>query len=123
MIEIYNRDPNDPNYKEGVLEVTDPIEICVGQLKMALLTNHGEVLGDPSFGISLDRLVFSLELSEASIRNEIRTHLQVYVPLFYTLGGKFDIKFYQGTMRDIALLDFFIPSYSSDSPLITLQLT
>jgi hypothetical protein len=121
MIEIYNRDPNDPMYKENVLEVTDPVEICIGQLKMCLLTNREEVLGDPSFGLSLEYLLFDLDLSEQSIRSRIMGHLRNYVPLFQELGGTFEIKFYQGTLRDIAIFDFYIPASSSESPIITLR--
>jgi hypothetical protein len=123
MIEIYNRDPGDFGYKEGIIETTDPIEICIGQLKMLLLTNKGEVLGDPEFGISLDELVFSLELSETSIKKEIDFQINTYCPLFYELSGYFDLKFYQGTMRDIATIDFYISSQSTKSPIITLQVT
>jgi len=52
MREIYNRDPLDPNYNPYQIETSDPVEICVGQIKMLLLTNKGEVLGDPKFGRS-----------------------------------------------------------------------
>lgn len=123
MIELYNRDPGDFGYKKDILETTDPIEICIGQLKMLLLTNKGEVLGDPGFGISLDNLVFNLELSENSIQKDIDFQLNTYCPLFYQLGGYFKLEFYQGTLRDIANIYFFIPSYSTKSPAISLQVT
>ena len=123
MIEIYNRDPGDYGYKSDVLETTDPIEICIGQLKMLLLTNKGEVLGDPGFGIGLDDLVFNLELSETSIQKEIDFQIQTYCTLFYDLGGYFKLEFFQGTLRDIANLYFFIPGYSNLSPAVSLQVT
>lgn len=123
MIEIYNRDPGDFGYKADVLETTDPIEICIGQIKMLLLTSKGEVLGDPLFGISLDDLVFNLELSQESIREEIDFQMNTYCPLFYQLGGYFKLEFFQGTLRDIANIYFFIPSYSTKSPAISLQVT
>jgi hypothetical protein len=123
MIEIYNRDPGDYGYKKDILETTDPIEICIGQIKMLLLTNKGEVLGDPGFGIGLDDLVFNLELSETSIQKEINFQLQTYCTLFYDLGGYFKLEFFQGTLRDIANIYFFIPGYSNQSPAISLQVT
>ena len=123
MIEIYNRDPGDYGYKRDILETTDPIEICIGQLKMLLLTNKGEVLGDPGFGIGLDELVFNLELSETSVRKEINFQIQTYCTLFYDLGGYFKLEFFQGTLRDIANLYFFIPGYSNLSPAVSLQVT
>ena len=90
---------------------------------MLLLTNKGEVLGDPSFGIALDDLIFNLELSEESVRREIDFQMNTYCPLFYELGGYYKLEFYQGTLRDIANLYFFIPSYSRQSPAISLQVT
>jgi hypothetical protein len=123
MIEIYNRDPSDFNYKSDIVEITQPVEICLGQLKMFLLTNKGDVLGDPKFGLNLEDLVFSLELSEKTLRDEIEQGLRFYVPLFAQLGGYFDLKFYQGTERDIALLDFYIPQNGNESPLISLKVT
>jgi hypothetical protein len=123
MVEIYNRDPSDINYKTNIVEVTQPVEICLGQLKMFLLTSKGDVLGDPKFGLNLEDLVFSLELSEKTLRDEIDKGLRFYVPLFGQLGGYFNLKFYQGTERDIALLDFFIPQSGNDSPVITLKVS
>ena len=123
MVELYNRDPGDPNYKRGVIDITDPIEICLGQLKMILLTNKGEVLGDPKFGLNLDELVFSLDLSEKTLQEEISKNIRVYVPLFNQLGGYFTLQFYQVTPRDIAFLVFFIPSYGGQSPLVSFKVT
>jgi hypothetical protein len=123
MREIYNRDPLDPEYNPYQVETTDLVEICVGQLKMVLLTNKGEVLGDPKFGLNLEDLIFNLNLSESSIKKELDLFLKVYVPLFGKLGGTYDLKFYQGTERDIATLDFNIPSDGGLSPVVTLRIT
>lgn len=123
MVEIYNRDPSDPSYKENIVDITQPVEICIGQLKMLLLTNKGEVLGDPKFGLNLEELVFNFELSEKTLRDEIHKGLTYYVPLFEQLGGYFELKFYQGTQRDICFLDFYIPSSGDQSPLISLKVS
>jgi len=123
MIEIYNRDPLDPNYNPRKLDVTDPIEICIGQLKMLLLTGRGEVLGDVKFGLNLENLIFNLNLSENSIKKELELNLIVYVPLFFALGGTYELKFFKGTKRDIATLDFMIPSDGNLSPVVSLKIT
>lgn len=123
MREIYNRDPTDPSYNPYQIETTDPIEICVGQLKMLLLTNKGEIMGDTKFGMNLEDLIFNLQLSEASIKKELDMFLKTYVPLFQKLGGTYVLKFYQGTQRDIATLDFKLPSNGALSPVVTLRIT
>ena len=113
----------DPKYDPYKLEVTDPIEICIGQLKMLLITNKGEVLGDARFGMNLEDLIFNLQLSESSIRKELDLFLKIYIPLFAKLGGTYDLKFYQGTQRDIATLDFKIPQNGALSPVVTLRIS
>jgi hypothetical protein len=121
MREIYNRDPDDAYYNPDILEVTDPVSICVGQLKMLLLTDKGEVLGDPKFGLGLESLIFDLDLNEVSLRKEIDLYLFLYVPLFRELGGSYAVEFFVGTQRDIAIIDFKIPSSGSESPVISLK--
>jgi hypothetical protein len=123
MREIYNRDPNDLTYNPYQIEVTDLTEICIGQLKMLLLTNRGEVLGDLQFGLNLEELVFSMGLSESTIRENLEFSLKIYVPLFGILGGTYELNFFVGTQRDIVTIDFSIPSDGGLSPLITLRLT
>ena len=73
--EIYNKDPEDPNYKEDQLEVTDPLEACVGKIKMMIFTRRGEVLGDPSFGLDLESLIYDMNLSEASVKKELQNNI------------------------------------------------
>lgn len=123
MVEIYNRDPSDLNYKKDIVEVSDPVEICLGQLKMLLLTNKGEVLGDPKFGLSLEEKIFVFDLSEQSLREEIQNSLNTYIPLFGQLGGSFNLKFFQGMERDIALLDFFIPNTGDSGPAVSIKVS
>jgi hypothetical protein len=123
MREIYNRDPDDPSYNPYQLETTDPVEICIGQLKMLLLTNKGEVMGDPQFGLNLEDLIFSLNISEYSLKKELDLNLKIYVPLFSRLGGSYELKFFQGTLRDIATLDFRISESGGDSPVVSLKIT
>jgi hypothetical protein len=121
--EIYNRDPDDPNYKANQLEVTDPLEACLGKLKMLIFTRRGEVLGDPSFGLDLEELIYDLNLSESSVRKEIQSNIKAYIPEFEALGGTYELKFYLGTNRDIATLDFRFNSNSGLSPIVTLLIS
>lgn len=121
--EIYNRDPSDPSYKADQIEVTDALEACIGKLKMLIFTRKGEVLGDPRFGLNLEDLIYDFNISEKGLRDEIQKYLITYVPEFENLGGTFDLKFYLGTNRDIATLDFKFASNSNLSPTVSLILS
>lgn len=123
MRELYPRDPDDRYYDPSQIEITDPVEICIGQIKMMLLTDKGSVLGDPKFGLNLESLVYELNLSEYSLRKEIDLHISTYCRLFKNMGGTYDVKFFLGTNRDIALIDFSIPYNGNESPIVSLKLT
>jgi hypothetical protein len=123
MREIYPRDPEDRYYDPSQIEVSDPIEVCLGQLKMMILTDKTSVLGDPRFGLSLESLVYELNLSEYSLRKEIDLHITNYCRLFKEMGGSYTIKFFLGANRDIALIDFSIPFNGNESPIVSLKLS
>ena len=117
--EIYPRNPDDPNYKEGLLHTDDGIEILVGMIKQCMLTRPGEVLGDPYFGIDLEGMLFDLEVDQNTLERAIRLHLLTYVPL---ASSKYDVDFsvgfLRGTTRDACVIDFAIKG----NPLIGIKI-
>jgi hypothetical protein len=107
--EIYPRNPDDPNYKEGLLHTDDEVEILIGMIKNCMLTTPGEVLGDPYFGIDLEGLIFELEVDERTLNSAIDLHLTTYVPIAYSLFDvEFKIGFLRGDTRDACIIDFAI---------------
>jgi hypothetical protein len=107
--EIYPRNPDDPNYKEGQMHTDDEVEILIGMIKQCLLTRPGEVLGDPYFGIDLEGLIFDLEVDTNSLERAIRLQLLTYVPLASSkYQVDFKIGFFKGDTRDACVIDFAI---------------
>ena len=90
---------------------------------MMIFTRRGEVLGDPSFGLDLESLIYDMNLSESALRKEVQNNIRAYIPEFEALGGTYELKFYLGTNRDIATLDFRFNSNSGLSPIVTLLIT
>lgn len=123
MREIYIREPNDASYKKGVFEMSDPIEILIGQIRMLLLTKKGLVLGDPLFGIDLEGLIFDFEISEYELRSSIDNQFAIYCPLFNELEGYYEISFFQGDFRDICVIEFFIPAIEDNTPIINIKIS
>lgn len=107
--DIYMRDPgSDPNYKDGILEVSDDIEMLIAEIKMMLYTNRGEVLGAPDFGANLEEMLFTFGLNEYSLRQMLRDQTLKFIPRSVNYGVDFDVKFARGTVRDMCLIDIFI---------------
>ena len=111
--EIYMRDPTDPQYKEGIMEVNDEVEMLVSQIKMIMLTRPGEVLGAPDFGVALEDQLFSFNVNEYALKSMLSDQVAKFVPLSEKYHVKFNINFARGTVRDICIIDVVI----NDSPL------
>lgn len=106
--EIYMRDPTDPNYKDGIMEVNDDIEMLIAQIKMILYTRPGEVLGAPDFGIALEDQLFVFNINEYALRSMLFDQVQKFVPMAERYHIKFNVQFARGTVKDICLIDVVI---------------
>lgn len=108
MRDLYLRDPSDPFFKQGILEVTDEIQILISQVKMLLMTNRGEVLGAPDFGANLEEQLFTLSLNEYSLRSMLNDQTLKFIPLHTKYMVDYSVKFIKGTIRDICVIDVMV---------------
>lgn len=76
--DIYARNDEISSYRDDQIEIHDPLLELVQKLEHTLLTNKGEVLGEPDFGCDLEKLVFSLGENEAKITNKILAQIRTY---------------------------------------------
>lgn len=103
--ELYMRDLSDPYYKSDILEINDEAEMILGQIKMMLFTNRGEILGAPDFGANLEEYLFTFNVNEFSLRSMLMDQTMKFIPLADKYQVDYDIKFARGTVRDICLID------------------
>ena len=103
--EIYMRDPSDPRYRAEILEINDEAEMLVGQIKMLLYTNRGEVLGAPDFGANLEEYLFTFNVNEYALRKMLMDQTIKFIPLAEKYQVDYDVKFAKGTVRDICVID------------------
>jgi hypothetical protein len=77
--DFYMRPENDPKYRQDQVEVYDELEACINQVKMTLLTNKGEVLGEPGFGLQVESYLFDFELDPFKLSDNANSQIQKYV--------------------------------------------
>ncbi len=106
--EIYLRDPSDPAFKENILEVSDEVEMLVSQIKLMLFSKPGDVLGAFSFGVDLDSQLFVFNINEYNLKSMLNDQTAKFIPLSEKYRVKYDVKFAQGTVRDICIIDVSI---------------
>ena len=77
--DLYIRKEDEPGFNQDRLEVLDEMESTIQQIKMTLFTKRGEVLGEPNFGIEVDRYLFDFTIDPFSIRQDANEQINAYV--------------------------------------------
>ena len=77
--DFYMRSEGDPKYKRGILQVSDDTEEAISQIKMTLLTDKGEVLGEPGFGLEVNKYLFDFETDPFGLSKEANLQIEKYV--------------------------------------------
>ena len=106
--EIYTRNQDDPHYSAGTYEVEDSLENLLGQIRMLLFTKPGEIINRLGFGIDLESMIFSTNLSNAVIQQRVYDSIAQSCPDALAYEVKVNVEFYRGTARDICVIDIFI---------------
>lgn len=94
--DFYMRTFGDPKYISNTYETTDEIEEAVSQIKMTLLTEKGEVLGEPDFGVNVNKYLFDFDIDPFSLSGEAEGQIDKYV----TSSRKRDIQVRPGQFTD-----------------------
>jgi hypothetical protein len=77
--DFYLRPETDPAYRPNQLEVYDDLESAIQQIKMTLFTRKGEVLGDPDFGVELEKYLFEFSIDPFGLTKEAGGQINKYV--------------------------------------------
>jgi len=106
--DIYCKTVDDPLYDSNKLEIEDPIESLIGKIKMILYTKPGEILGQPMFGIDLERNLFEFGLNNGGISALITNQINIHIPESGAYDINVRITFVPGSVRDAAFIDIYI---------------
>ena len=94
--DFYMRAVGDPKYIKDTLETTDEIEEAVSQIRMTLLTEKGEVLGEPNFGVDVNKYLFEFDIDPFALSGSAEQQIDKYV----TSSRKRDIQVRPGKYTD-----------------------
>lgn len=119
MADLYTRIAGDPNFLPNRLEIHDDIEFIVNQIEVLLFTRKGEILGDSSLGANLEDLIYNLNASEGQIESMIMDQIQFYVPDAKRFNISVEVRFFRGTVRDIAVIDVIVNNNRATGLLLT----
>jgi len=106
--DIYNRNPDDPNFAENELEMDDTLEMFKQQIESCLFTPKTTVMGSINFGASLDDYIWSYQTSAYDLNYVINDQISTYCSLASLYTYQIKVNFYAGSIRDIAEINIEI---------------
>lgn len=108
VVDLYTKREGEIRYSETQFDETDPIRIYVQKIKMILFTQPGEIVGNPGFGVNLERLLFQKSLSAQSIRNNIINQIGYNCEEFNDYETNVEVTFYSVGGHDECKIDILI---------------
>lgn len=79
MRELYVQSDTEAAFQNYYIDEMNPVNIVKQKIRMILLTNKGDVLGEPLFGVGLENYVFELEDVKEQLIAEINEQIEKYI--------------------------------------------
>jgi len=105
---MYSKAINDFDYRDDILDVSNPLQIYLEQIRSILSTAKGEVAGAPDMGVDLEHYVFDTVVNETHIEQLIYDQIIKYCTLYEDFNTSVSVKFGKGVIRDVCMVDINI---------------
>jgi len=97
-----------PKYNANRILEDRTVEYVVQKLENVLYTNKGDILGDPDFGANLEFYLWSTSVPVERLQAEITSQIDTYIPELNQMDYKLELELYEGTARDILIVNVTI---------------
>jgi len=102
--DIYIKGVKDPLFKENVLETNTYIDTVISKIYMILMTNKGDVLGDPNFGADIPTYLWKTRFPASTLQQNIIEQFETYIPELSSSDYTINIYILPGTAQDIGVI-------------------
>lgn len=103
--DIYIKDSKDPGFTENKLENQTFVDTVIAKIYMILMTNKGEVLGNPNFGADVPKYLWKTMLPASTLQNEITDQITQYVPELSPNDYKVNVYILPGKTQDVGVIE------------------
>ncbi len=105
LSDIYIKSTKDPGYVENRLENQSFLDTVIAKIYMILMTNKGEVLGDPNFGADVPKYLWKTRFPASTLQNEITDQMTTYVPELNVRDYKVNVYILPGKTQDMGVIE------------------
>lgn len=105
--DLYIREPSDQAYT-NILETSNEIEQIISKIKVILSTTPNTILGDMSFGIGIDELIFQTNISKYKLEEMINNQIKEYISECSKYQIRCNVSFGKSEEYDYCIIDIII---------------
>lgn len=105
LSDLYIKGTKDPGFIENRLENQTFLDTVIAKIYMILMTNKGEVLGDPNFGADVPKYLWKTKFPASTLQNEIVDQITVYVPELNVRDYKVNVYILPGKTQDVGVIE------------------
>jgi len=107
MTDFYSILDENPIFDWSQLEVTDEIEAFIQNVELIMTSSKEDLLGEPVFGASLDRYLWSQIVGSGAIASDIKRQIAEFCgnP---SIDYEIDVSFIEGNIYDTMIVDLII---------------
>lgn len=102
--DIYIKDPKNKGYLDNKVESTTFLDTVIGKIYVILMTNKGDVLGDPDFGADIPKYLWKTSFPASTIESNIKEQFMKYIPELMNNDYKINVYIMKGTISDIGVV-------------------
>ncbi len=112
-IDFYIKSQTHPRFNDLDIIEDDLIRVIIQKYEMIILTNKGDVFGDPNFGANLNQLLNQTKVSDRYVKDEINNQIYDYIPEIAEINYTLDVKFIKDVnmIYEIMVIKFKISEY------------
>lgn len=104
ITDFYIKNSADPLYSDTKIENVTFIETVIAKLYMILLTNKGEVFGNPDFGADIPKYLWKTKYPASTIKTNIEEQIDLHVPELQPNDYVINVYIVPGDFQDIGIV-------------------
>lgn len=103
--DIYIKGARDPYFNDTRVENVTFIDTVVAKIYMILMTNKGEVFGNPEFGADIPKYLWKTKFPASTIQDNIQEQFALHIPELSVADYKINVYILPGKTQDIGVVN------------------
>lgn len=105
LSDFYIKDERDPLYNDNQIENVTWLDTVIAKLYVILLTNKGEVYGNPDFGADIPKYLWKTKFPASTIQQNIVEQIEEHVPELNSNEYTVNVYILPGDFQDIGIVN------------------